>query len=36
MSMITEQKYNMPPKDLFGKRCRIKHTSGKELKQELK
>ena len=23
MSMITEQKYNMPPLGLFGKRCKI-------------
>ena len=30
MSMITEQKYNMPPKDLFGKRCRIQHVSNME------
>lgn len=27
MSMITEQKYNMPPLGLFGKRCRIQHVS---------
>ena len=28
--MITEQKYNMPPKDLFGKRCRIQNVSNME------